>query len=103
MAKPETYEQAIDLVWQDKIRPILINRQRKYGEKNISDTGLTGIVVRSSDKTARLRNLVLGNGADTDDESIEDTLTDQVGYGIIGLMWLRGLWGLPLEVQTAID
>ena len=41
-----------------------------------------GIIVRLSDKIARLQNLVQNEGKPKVDESIEDTLEDIAGYAI---------------------
>lgn len=80
----------------DEIREIMISRHEKYGPGNIASCPMgakTGILVRLHDKMARLVNLVKnGKGSDVEDESELDTWTDVAGYGIIGLMWSRGMW-----------
>jgi hypothetical protein len=90
----KTYEDAIDWAWL-RVRPILIDRQRKYGHENINRSGELGLLVRLNDKLARMGNLLKVSG---EDESVEDTAIDIAGYGIIWVMWLNGLWGrFPLE------
>ncbi|WP_230877470.1 nucleotide modification associated domain-containing protein [Paenibacillus polymyxa] len=45
-------------------------------------------LIRMDDKMRRLENLVQGSKAKVE-ESIEDTLLDQIGYGILALVELR--------------
>jgi hypothetical protein len=104
-----TYEQAIDWAWE-KIRYTLIDRQRKYGHENINRSGELGLLVRLNDKLARMENLLKIRGTSIllevceEDESVEDTAIDIAGYGIIWVMWLRGLWGkYPLEEDSGND
>jgi hypothetical protein len=42
-----------------------------------------GIFTRMSDKMSRLGNLLTGAGAQVQDESIDDTLDDLIGYTVI--------------------
>ena len=90
MSNPLTFEDALEIAWH-RIRNTLIERQRKYGVENISRHGEFGVLVRLDDKLARL-----GNQEEHHDESREDTWVDVAGYGIIGLMVNRKIWGLPL-------
>lgn len=95
-----TFETAVDVVLTD-IRRTLIDRQRKYGHENINRSGEMGLLVRLNDKLARMGNLLKSSREDAAvDESVEDTAIDIAGYGVIWVMWLRGLWGkYELEVQ----
>lgn len=77
------------------ISNILINKQKDYGTENIIRFGLVGIIVRLSDKVARLNNLLLKTAGDVkgaisvnsvQGESLIDTLIDIVGYCTIALM-----------------
>lgn len=77
------------------ISSILINKQKDYGTENITKFGLAGIIVRLSDKLARLNNLILKADGDIQNaislnsvngESIIDTLIDIIGYCTIALM-----------------
>lgn len=71
------------------IKRMMESRHQKYGPGNIAEYGEQGLLVRLGDKYARLKN-----GLETDfaDESVEDTVRDVVGYGLIWLMWRKGLW-----------
>lgn len=68
-------------------------RQRKYGRENIAESGASGVRVRTADKLARLKQLyVAGKGAESTDESVQDTWLDVGNYGFIGLMVHMGTW-----------
>ncbi len=73
---------------------LLLEKNKKYGDNNLTKFGHTGILVRLHDKLARLENLKIA-GADSaqeyDDtrESIEDVYKDIAGYGILGLKLMR--------------
>ena len=82
----------------DEIVNLLISKQRDYGKNNILDFGEYGILVRSNDKMARLKNLNQ-KGVNPANESIEDTWKDISGYAIIALMLRRGLFSLPLKKE----
>jgi hypothetical protein len=72
---------------------LFCDRQRKYGRGNIAAFGLEGVVVRASDKVARLANTVIRHkGEDAVDESIADTLLDLTNYGAIGMLCHRDEW-----------
>jgi hypothetical protein len=81
-------------------------KQEAYGPENVRELGFYGVFSRlASDKVNRLRNLMNGtleNGkisidwADTNDESVEDTLLDIANYALILVALQRGWWGLPL-------
>jgi len=73
-----------DFVWQT-----LCNKQRDYGSENIVRFGHRGLIVRLHDKVARLENL-LDSGRLPENEAVEDTYLDIVGYSTIGLMLLDG-------------
>ena len=72
------------------------SKQLDYGPGNISEFGELGIVVRTNDKMARLKNLLFTDGQwspnNAQNESIEDTYLDIANYGLIGLLCLRGKW-----------
>lgn len=79
----------------DTVVSTLIRKQRDYGHENIRRFGRQGLMVRCHDKVARLENLT-GSTATPNNESIDDTLLDVVGYSAIGIMWERSLFLLPL-------
>ena len=74
----------------------LCRKQNDYGHENISRFGRLGLLVRVHDKIARLNNLLARGGA-PENESIEDTYVDIVGYSAIGMMVERGWFGLQLS------
>ena len=84
-------KQVLDEILKE-IRELLIRKNEKYGNNNISIFGERGVVVRSSDKAQRLIQLVWIGVAEPEDETIEDTWLDLAGYAVIGLMVRRGKW-----------
>ena len=69
-----------------KVADIVIKKQHDYGHDNIMAFKEQGLVVRLSDKVARLKNLLWTNIDAPKNEPIEDTFIDVAGYAIIGLM-----------------
>lgn len=76
----------------------LCSKQRDYGHDNITAFGVLGIKVRLSDKLARYANLTK-NGIDPENESLEDTVKDIIGYCVVGLMLCDGTFLLQLEAE----
>jgi len=74
----------------------LCKKQHDYGHENIARFGRLGLLVRVHDKIARLHNL-LAKGGVPQNETIEDTYVDIVGYSAIGMMVERGWFGLQLS------
>lgn len=70
-----------------EIADMLIKKNADYGDSNLIKHGMTGIIVRLSDKLARLENLQDKKGQV--DETIEDTLKDIAGYAINALRLKR--------------
>ena len=75
---------------------VLVKKQRDYGPENIARFQRQGLLIRLHDKVARLENLA-ANERDPNNESIEDTYLDIVGYTAIGVMWERRQFLLPLK------
>lgn len=73
----------------------LCKKQRDYGPNNIARFGSSGILLRLHDKVARLENL-LDNDRDAQNESVQDTYLDIVGYSVIGMMLLDGSFFYPM-------
>lgn len=80
----------------------LAGKQADYGPRNILRFGEYGLEVRMWDKIARLINL-RQKGANPDNESVNDTKLDIVGYTVILIMLELGWFTLPLqrELQAA--
>lgn len=72
----------------EEAKAIMHERGAKYGPGNIAEFGELGVLVRLSDKFARLKN----QSKDFADESIIDTYMDIIGYALIGIAWKRGDW-----------
>ncbi len=72
---------------------ILEERNKKYGDTNLLEYGTLGLIVRMSDKIARIRRAIADVETMEDDERafevIEDALIDLAGYAINGLRLLR--------------
>jgi len=93
--EPRSFEQ----VCRDKaleMAELVIRKQRDYGHDNINAFGEFGILVRVNDKVARLRNLI-GKDKTSNNESLDDTWRDIVGYGLVALMFRNGDFNLELE------
>jgi len=92
---PETFQEAVQNV-AGEVEDLVILKQHDYGHENILSTGgLLGIAVRQGDKAARLLNL-LKTQQNPKNESIRDTLLDQAGYALLGLMLLDDTFKLEL-------
>lgn len=68
------------------VAEVLVRKQRDYGHENIRRFGRQGLMIRCHDKIARLENLC-GSDFEPNNESIDDTLLDIIGYSAIGMMW----------------
>lgn len=80
------------------VAKLVIKKQKDYGTGNILNSPFgpeNGLVVRLYDKVARLKNLT-ANKKKPNNESIEDTWSDIVGYSMIGIMVEREVFTLPL-------
>jgi hypothetical protein len=75
----------LDIV--SEIADMLIKKNADYGYSNLTKHGMTGIIVRLSDKLARLENLQHKKGQV--EETTEDTLKDIAGYAINALRLKR--------------
>lgn len=73
----------------EEVSAIMHERGSKYGPGNIAEFGELGVLVRLSDKLARLR---YASGKDFADEAARDAWMDIIGYGLIGLAWADGNW-----------
>ena len=66
-------------------------KQHDYGSENIAAFGERGVVVRMTDKMARLRNLVWGDKL-ASNEAVENSYADMSVYGVIARMCVAGAW-----------
>jgi hypothetical protein len=104
-----TFEQEFHRIYAEAFA-LLIAKQRRYGNSNIEQLGLHGVISRISfDKVSRALKFMNGrivNGKveldgmdDSTEESLEDTLLDIANYALIAVALRRGVWGKPLEEE----
>lgn len=74
---------------------LLAAKQHDYGHANIMEFGQQGIVVRLWDKISRYENL-MRRGVDPENESLQDTLKDIIGYCILWCMLANNTFMFPL-------
>lgn len=77
---------------------LLASKQHDYGHGNITKFGPHGVRVRLWDKIARYNNLI-ARGGTAENEPIQDTLIDMVGYCVIYGMVKAGTFSFPLAAD----
>ncbi len=89
---------------QDEQYELFARKMMDYGLNNVTLGGdivnnsedkkfsLTGLTIRLTDKTNRLKNLVVSGKQYVKDEGMEDTFIDIANYGIIGMLVGRNHW-----------
>lgn len=85
--------------YKNKIKTTLVRKQKDYGPRNIEKFGINGIVIRIYDKIARLENL-LNKNSFAENEPLQDTLLDIVGYSIIAVMWNNNYFMAPMVGES---
>ena len=103
---PKTWEDGLRRV-MDELFKLMVERHRKYGPENINASGILGLLVRSMDKMARIKEGmkdVTITDADIErdypDEAFDDAWMDLSCYtGPIYMMLMRGWWDLPMEKE----
>tara|TARA_R100000458_G_C8263271_1_gene238571 strand:- start:180 stop:749 length:570 start_codon:yes stop_codon:yes gene_type:complete len=83
----------------EEVLPLLLKKQMDYGYENISRFGLDGVYVRMHDKIARIENITDLGDPQAQCEPLIDSLLDLIGYCIIGIMEVLGMWRLPLKAH----
>lgn len=94
----DTFDDAIRQIALEKAE-LVIGKQRDYGKNNILKCPVgveVGILVRLSDKLNRLTTLLM-SGESPKNESINDSWSDVVGYGLVALMYRDNKFELPLK------
>lgn len=89
------------IAWRDTILAVLARKQYDYGHDNIVWGGIDGLIVRMHDKTARIRNL-MSRGVDGQNESLQDSWLDVLGYALMGIMLSNGTFTLPLAADLPL-
>jgi hypothetical protein len=103
----KTFEETFKEIY-DEAYELLCEKQARYGDSNIEQLGLHGVISRiGNDKIARARKFMQGKIVDghvildpLDEgtyESLADTLLDIANYALIAVALQRGLWGAPME------
>jgi hypothetical protein len=88
----------------DNMLRLFERKDRDYGPGNLSVMGLPGVVVRISDKTARLVNIVNSGQHAVKEETVVDTLRDLANYAIIAVLMAQGKWPVAqLDSNTQKD
>lgn len=87
-----TFEDALAFVAQI-VFSTLADRYEAYGPDNILAFGEQGLVIRATDKLARLKRRAF----DSDSPPRPDDWIDLAGYALIALMLRTGVWGKPLR------
>lgn len=79
---------------------LLDSKHRDYGSGNIARFGEMGVVVRASDKLARLETLVF-SGRQPNHETVLDTWRDLSLYALVGQLCHAGSWpGLSKQPES---
>lgn len=84
-----------------KYLKLWIKKHHDYGPENHAIWGCQGAIIRASDKLLRLKRSYFDE-VSMENETIEDTWLDLIGYGLIGLVIERGLWP-SLKLHTMIE
>ncbi len=92
---PQSFEEACRWIAME-IAALVIRKQHDYGHDNINAFGEFGLLVRTSDKLARLRNL---SGKEGLTEPRIDAWRDLAGYAILALMLDRDWFKLELSMD----
>ena len=81
-----SFQDEVEQIFSE-VKDLLEKKHKMYGERNLEITGLLGISTRIMDKAARLHQLaVYGN---SNEEGVEDTLKDIIGYAVNALRLYR--------------
>lgn len=79
----------------EQLARLLADKQANYGSGNILAFGVKGIIIRISDKVARIENMIVNDRGD-EVEPLEDAFIDIIGYATIARMLEEGTFELPL-------
>ncbi len=94
-----TFEEHVDQSLK-KVKKLLVAKHHDYGDGNLDKYGFLGIVIRMSDKLARLENLMFKEHLVN--ECIDDTILDLIGYAIQIDIRLEGYNGEEKESCTRL-
>ncbi len=97
---PQTLDAAFDSATAELLR-IFLKKHKDYGKGNILSVKELGIAMRISEKTERLKHLLLKQELGTElpaNESIEETWQDIAVYAVIAILLRRNQFQ-SLEVK----
>lgn len=108
-----SFEEEFQAIFSEALN-LLIRKQARYGNTNIDQLGIHGVVSRIAfDKVSRAQKFLQGRVIDgkvvldeidgETEESLEDTLMDMANYSLIAISLLRGTWGKPLAQGETDD
>jgi hypothetical protein len=103
----QSFEQTFAEIYSEAYK-LLCDKQERYGDTNIEQLGIHGVVGRiAHDKSARAKKFLNGKIVggkvilepfdDGDGESMADTLMDIANYALIAVALQRGKWGRPMD------
>ena len=68
-------------------------KNNDYGSKNLGEFMALGVIIRASDKMARLKQFYFENkDLMVEEETVIDTWSDLVNYAVVGLIMAKGQW-----------
>ena len=91
------YEDQLDDVLAS-LRATILAKHHDYGSKNLLEFGEYGVLVRASDKVARLKNLLENGDPKVEEEKLADTWMDLAGYAIQALALFYGEEESPEDI-----
>ncbi|MBU0579253.1 DUF1599 domain-containing protein [Patescibacteria group bacterium] len=86
---PQTLDQAFAQV-NEEVLKMFLKKHKDYGKGNILSIEELGVSMRILEKAERLKNLLIKQGQNPVNESIEETWIDIATYAIIGVLFRRG-------------
>lgn len=108
MSVPDrTFENTFAELYSEAYK-LLVDKQERYGDANIQQLGLHGVISRIAyDKVSRAKKFLNGKIVDGEarldemdestEESLEDTLLDIANYALIAVALRRKQWGRPMD------
>lgn len=81
-----TFENRVDKIFKE-MKETLVKKHADYGNENLKKYGEKGIIIRLSDKMARLDNIY--KGAEMQTDSHKDTYMDIIGYAVQAIIMLE--------------
>ena len=99
---PKTFDDAVRQLALE-VAEVVIKKQHDYGPNNIMKSLIPtnqAIAVRLNDKLARIVHLD-SKSLTPENESMSDSWTDVIGYGLVGKMYNEGTFTLPLDDKAS--